>query len=363
MRLVLTLAAFALLGVAAPASAIELVENRLTLNTFGEWGYAVTRGSDYILGTPRGEYDNYALALQLTARPVENVVISSMAYWHNREGHSEATIDFAFVEWRFNDMLRFRAGKIRQPLGLFNETREVGTTHAFFFLPQSIYGPGLTSAEAYVGAGAQGSWQRESGWGLSYDVYGGGVTMSRFEPFAKLEGEGVVLFENIEGRELLGGRLALLTPLEGFSLRLSAFRTQLTPEDGGAIPLTTGGLSLHYETEKFSTCLEAFHTFEGTDESQLSGYFEVSYRFLWQLQLAARAELTRVTLEGVPDDPLMLHRELGLGLNYWFSPDFVVKLSYHNVYGNRFAFPFVPEADRTVPTRTQMFVVGTQFSY
>jgi hypothetical protein len=62
------------------------------------------------------------------------------------------------------------------------------------------------------------------------------------------------------------------------------------------------------------------------------------------------------------------HREWAGGLNYWFSPSLVFKLSYHAVNGNRLAVPdedelgplFEPERLRT---RTSLVLVGTQFSF
>ena len=33
------------------------------------------------------------------------------------------------------------------------------------------------------------------------------------------------------------------------------------------------------------------------------------------------------------------HHELSVGLGYWITPDFVVKLSYHWIDGNRYDYP------------------------
>ena len=54
------------------------------------------------------------------------------------------------------------------------------------------------------------------------------------------------------------------------------------------------------------------------------------------------------------------------GLNYWFSPQFVVKLSYHHVDGNRFARP--EEAGETLrsgglDSHTNLVALGAQFSF
>jgi hypothetical protein len=73
---------------------------------------------------------------------------------------------------------------------------------------------------------------------------------------------------------------------------------------------------------------------------------------------------------------LLYHNERAAGLNYWFSPSFVMKLSYHHIEGNRFS---QPDRDDLVaklttaytagsttipfPTTTDAMLLGAQFSF
>ena len=57
-----------------------------------------------------------------------------------------------------------------------------------------------------------------------------------------------------------------------------------------------------------------------------------------------------------------------MGLNYWWNPNFVFKLSFHHVDGNRFAGPDLQElaqavASGTLQKKTNLVLFGAQFSF
>lgn len=58
-------------------------------------------------------------------------------------GDNEVTLDWAYGDYRWKDWLGVRAGKIKTPHGLYNETRDVDILRNWIFLPQSVY-PELT---------------------------------------------------------------------------------------------------------------------------------------------------------------------------------------------------------------------------
>ena len=65
---------------------------------------------------------------------------------------------------------------------------------------------------------------------------------------------------------------------------------------------------------------------------------------------------------------LLAHDETGAGLNYWFTPNFVLKTSVHWVDGNRFAYPD-PLRLRSIVANgrlregTTTVLVGSQLSF
>jgi hypothetical protein len=82
-------------------------------------------------------------------------------------------------------------------------------------------------------------------------------------------------------------------------------------------------------------------------------------------QVAARYDRLQVTLPDVPTPPnpsFLKHREFALGVNYWFTPEFVLKSSYSFVSGNRFASLAVDDAALVAP-KTRLLQVGAEFSF
>jgi hypothetical protein len=54
-------------------------------------------------------------------------------------GGPNVVVDWASGDFKFNDKLGFRAGKIKAPLGLFNESQDVDSLFLWTLLPQSMY--------------------------------------------------------------------------------------------------------------------------------------------------------------------------------------------------------------------------------
>jgi len=287
----------------------------------------------------------------------------------------EVGLEWGFAEWRLSDRVRLRVGKVFQPFGNFTELRFAGTARAFYDLPVSIYGPATIAGDAYYGAGVTGQVHLgRSGWNLLYDLYGGSMMVSEFEPYAGLIPgvTGPAVVHSREVRELVGTRLSFTAPND-LVLRFSYYGGHLAPdEDGSRQRLVVYGASAEWRNDDWWTSAEIFHTIEVGNEHSVAGYL-CAARFLTpQLQLAGRIDLRHTMLIGGPSSRLLEHRELAAGLNYWVTPEFAFKASFHLVNGNRFAVPMgsdeapaqVQDLAASPPDRlTQVLTVGTQFSF
>ena len=366
-----TAALASLAALAAPARAIDVADGKLTVSGFGHWGYGQTGNENaYLVGTDEGSYDNAQFSLALTATPQENVVVAGQIFLTSS---GEATIDWAFGEYRVSDGVRLRAGKVKNPFGIFMEVKDVGTLRPFFTLPQSVYGASNFAAESYLGAGLTGAWEGER-WGLGYDLYVGALEIPAFEPTTApmigLDGAAppfdfaAVGVEEEEAKPVVGGRLVLSTPVDGLTFRVTGYEGSLEVPDVEALRLTCFGVSAEWALDRFQIRAEAFRAGEGEVETNSGAYAEVAWSFLPKLQAALRVEAARQEKDGVADDsPLLRHDEVAFGLAYWASASLVFKASYHHVEGNRFAVPAVSADDGSVPLRTDLFVTGAQFSF
>jgi hypothetical protein len=362
--------AAAVLGVPAAGSAVELADGLLNVNGSGEWAYLRTDHGTYPtspVADDDGEWETAMFDLLLTARPSDRLTVVAQLGFHPED----VGLEWGFAEWRFDDLFRARAGKMKQPFGNYAEIQFIGTARPLYTLPTSIYGPAGLGATAVSGVGLTGDWTSRSGWGLAYDAYVGGVELPILEPYeVLLPAAGVAEELHVEHLEnMVGGRLSLTTP-GGIVLRLSGYGGTLTAQEGAEAGedhvLVTSGLSLFYRGDKLWLSAEAFHAGEYGVEQQLAAYAEAAWFFTPKLQLAGRWEASRVTLDDFDgSSPLLRHDEVVLGVNYWLAPELVVKASVHGVRGHRFAAPATTPADPTTLSDgdTLLLVGGVQFTF
>jgi hypothetical protein len=361
----LRLTALLLLAAASTASAAEFADGRLLVNGFGAAGYGRTDGN--ALGehaVEGGSYENTTFGLTLTANTTERTVVAGQFFSHGEEG---VEVDWIFGEYRASDLLRFRVGQIKTPLGIYQEIQDVGTLRPFFTLPASVYGASGVGFEAFKGAAVAGNWRLPARWSIGYDVFGGEFHSERFEPYNALvpaehtdplTGE-IEIEEEETTKDFMGARLVLGTPVEGLDFRLSGYSGKPAEESGRH---AVYGFSANYEGDRVWARGEVFRSSEDEARSW-SGYAELASFVVGGLQVAGRVDLMRTSLEDFDDpSPLLRHRELALGVNYWFTRDFVVKLSVHDVFGNRFTSAG-EDAEGEADERTRMVVFGSQFSF
>jgi hypothetical protein len=412
-------AAGALAG-AAPATAFDVGDGLLSVSGFGRWGYGSTDGNAFLLARDTGKGDNVGMALNLFARPMDRLAVSSQFFWDA----SKVNIDWAFAEYRIQDWLRLRAGQVKMPFAAYMESKDVGTLRPFYNLPTSIYSFSDIAAESFFGASLSGFLPPMSGWELSYDAYFGQMWLESSDRFRSaptalnlLAAKAEQYANPAQGRQTIftrvdntvGARLAVGSPITGLKGFLSAYRGEVADlaqtqgaEEGTAV--YAYGLSLEYVTDRYEVRAEGFIKSEGSGDSRQeirTAYVEGAVRLPLGFQIAARAEnatydlasetFTPTVYVGTPPAPsttvppytipdsAMRHTDLAIGLNYWLTPDFVIKGSYHWIDGNRFAVPesawnnyttdgnanpaqSLPELEYS-ETRTQVLIVGAQFAF
>jgi hypothetical protein len=368
MRFALLAAAAALLAT-APARAIDLADGKLFVDGSGGAAYGITNHNNIRGATmesvPGGSFRNSDLNLNITARPETQITIAGQISFADTVDGPQTALDWAFAQYVFSDALKFRAGKIRMPFGLSAEVDAIGTLRPFYSLAASIYGSAGVVSSAFFGAGITGTFALGGSWELSYDAYGGEMQVALSEPFDRI-GQTLVPGSKFEPestrvRNLFGGRLSLTTPIEGMLFRVSGYHGELA--DFGAFNAEL--VSLEYQTEKWLFRAEGLRSQER--ESSLGGYVEVAYHLDSHWQVAGRVDVLETDAPGIPGSSSLLHhRGFEVGVNYWFSPQLVVKAALADVVGNRVAIPeHLDDAllAGNLGSRTRGFSLGTQFSF
>ena len=398
LRNVLPLAvATALAG--SSAGAQGLTPQNVEIHGFGSWNSGATNDDNlYLGGQNRGSSLNSVAGLTLTGHIDERVTFTTQVKFEFN-GATQPALDYVFAQYQFHDALKLRAGQVKQPFGLYTETIDVGTIRPFITAPEAIYGPTANIAEAYRGIGLTGNVRLPSSFSLDYDVYGGGLNREEYEvtldayrvmqgrrTFAQVsEGYGTEITDQV-----YGGRAMINFPIPGLRIGASGYHgnTNEQPSPGRG-DVQTVIYSFEYAANRIALRSEVLREWESDHDRQNGWYYEGAYRLFGGWQVAGLFDRASTHLKGkkpgcaapcsdypVIGAPLLSHKELAGGLNYYFSPGFVIKASYHHIEGNRFAQPGRDDlvsmlqtaytSGATVSpldTHTNAVLLGAQFSF
>ncbi len=377
LRMAALLAALALAAI--PIFAAD--PSDIAVHGFGGWAYGKTDGLTTSIGTQQGNYDNAEFALNISAKPYENLSLVAQTRLTSQSG-SHTDLDYAFAEWKFNDALKLRVGRVKHPFGIYGEIYDVGTLRPFYLLPQSLYGPNGFTARAYNGVGLTGNVRMPKKWGLQYDVYGGQIE-GDFETPGLIAGDPSLFSQpsikfQYHVNNTIGGRLNINTPVDGLSFGASGYRGKATTDLqvlSGISQRNVTDMHIDYSGDRITLRAEKGHLQNGTDFTVKSDYIEAAYKLTDHWQIAARTEKLNVNVNlNLADLPpiypqLLTNSEKAVSLSYWFRPNFVLRGSVQQIKGNRFAFPATSEevmqalATNHLQDKTRLLVFGAQFSF
>jgi hypothetical protein len=194
-------------AVAAHADDFGSVE----LHGFGMQNYLQTSHNLYDDADHRGTWDDNFLGLVVAV-----TLNDKMKLWAQLETSSEDSTHFTwfFVDYQFSDDLTAHAGRIKFPLGIYNEIIDTK------FLQVTSLEPFLYRAEAdfvddsYNGAGVDYTQSLGTAGTILWQAYGGN-TFTDNDPSPI-----------VQDRRLYGGRVTYRTPVDGLRFLFSAFHVQ-----------------------------------------------------------------------------------------------------------------------------------------
>jgi len=358
------------------------MEDVVQIHGFGGWGYGISDNNTFLNATPEGNYEDVELALNVTARPMDKLAVVVQPFWEMKEGEDEAELDYAFAEWTFSDHLKMRVGRVKSPFGIYGEIYNVGTLRAFYTLPPANYRSNRLAIKAYNGVGVTGTHFMDNGWGVRYDLYGGQYDME--DMAIPVPGLPDRLPVEPTYEDMVGGKLDVYSPVEGLRFGFSGYTGDVNVDSPiGSNPLGISGqhyvMASHLEYLKdpwlVRTEYQHLRPTSGDDLIENCAYVEVAYRLDEHWQVAALVDWGDISL----GDPLfeasldrfdeLDHEGFALGLNYWFTPNLVVRTSYHFTHGNSVAAFSQEERTEWMMTgddgedTTHSWILGAQFSF
>jgi hypothetical protein len=143
-------------------------------------------------------------------------------------GQQKVSLDWAYGDYKFNDHLGIRAGRVKTPIGLFNDIQDIDALYPWVLLPQSVYPADMRSFHlAHTGFVVYGDLRlpRKAG-SISWQGFAGSRSQD--------PDEGLVLILKEEGTVLgdasgptVGGDIRWKPPVEGLILGASYEKSTL----------------------------------------------------------------------------------------------------------------------------------------
>lgn len=228
------LIAIPLLALAASAQAMDMSD--VEIHGFASQGYikSTSENNFPVSNSGRGSFNfnDFAVNFSKEVTPGLRVGLQLLAMDRGSYGKDKITLDWAYGDYRINDWLGFRAGKIKMPLGLYNESRDNDALRTFIFLPENeYYDYERDSVNATTGVGVYGSVSLGKAGTANYQVQVGttpipvdGASARNYSAYVSTV-EAPLVVTDIDSRTTVVHHLEWRAPLEGLRSTFSGLHT------------------------------------------------------------------------------------------------------------------------------------------
>jgi len=217
--------------VSAFAGSSAIAGPQVDIHGFVSQGWIQSDNNNFLAETEDGtaEFNEVGINFQSELSDSLRVGIQFLSRDLGEYGNNEVVIDWAYGDYRLHDAVGIRAGKLKMPFGLYNETRDLDMLRVPILLPQSVYmeahrevTSSMWGAEIYgfIPAGSLGDF--------SYAAFAGEINVVPDSGIGRLfEDLGALSSDEIDIDRLHGGALQWDTPMPGLKLSATWARTEL----------------------------------------------------------------------------------------------------------------------------------------
>jgi len=234
MRFVLAVSALALLA-QRPAAAAGLTlpgqVAELQVHGFISQGFLLTSANDYLARSSKGSFEFTELGLNFTLPATDRLTLGLQIFSHalGPIGDYRATLDWYSLDYHWRDWLGIRAGRVKVPFGLYNDSSDIDSARTAILLPQSIYpAANRDFLLAQTGGELYGFKDLGVAGGLDYRLYGGTIFLD-----VKQQAGSPFSVVDLNVPFVAGGRMLWIPPVEGLrlggSLQFLRLETHLLP--------------------------------------------------------------------------------------------------------------------------------------
>ncbi len=367
--------------------AYELAEDLQVHGFFTQNGVSTSANNMYGKSKNSITGDYREAGLNLFYSPLENISFSFQGLYRKagKVDNDTVEVDYAFMDYRMKNYdsghYGLRLGRIKNPIGLFNETRDVAFTTPSIILPQGIYYDRSRSL-LLSSDGGQFYWEHlmengniylKTNYGVARndnDELLNAVIPNRISPWVLPIPQGKL--------ESSGSRPSFITQLSFessggeylYAFSYADAQLQYNPKgdpvfQDGSTQFQMYLLSAQYNGEKFSLTAEYmyqdntfkdFGAFPDVQSVSESWYLQIAYRLHPKWQLYGRYDESylnkddrsgRKTSEqsGIPGYNFFA-KDIMMGLRWDINSSMMLRAEYHNINGTQW-LTYEDNKDRT----------------
>lgn len=220
-----------LIYICLPVNSSAQEQSKIDIHGYISQGFMYSNRNNYLADTEKGTFqfnelginfaadltDKLRLGIQLAARDLGDL------------GNDQVIIDWAYADYRWQDWLGIRVGRIKLPVGLYNTTRDFDMLRTFILLPQGIYSESFRDLLASMkGVSAYGEVPISALGNISYQVLFGIINISKEGTTTKIaESRSGTKIDKYEPGKLFCWTIIWETPLQGLRIGASQENTGL----------------------------------------------------------------------------------------------------------------------------------------
>jgi len=331
--------------VALDGASAESLSDRIELHGFGYQDYMQTDSNAYLSADKRGTWDNNFLGL------VTSVDINDRSkLWTQVEANTTEGTRFTwfFVDYQFSEDLRGHIGRVKFPLGLYNEIIDAKFLQVTQLEPSLYQGAADMVHDSYHGVGLD--YEQNIGHGhILWQIYGGNA----YDTDPPVDSR---------DRRVIGGRITYRTPVSDLRVMLSSYRTNVELLANGTLHNEDRTIvSVDYSPDRLDLKAEyALHQFFGVTSSA----YYVQARYSLSDSFASYVRYDDAILDkDHRDDPAYYQKTFVVGMQYRFAGNLLLRVEDHLNHG--YGLPVASEEVQAGSGKTNwnMFVAGLNFSF
>jgi hypothetical protein len=200
----------------------------LDFHGFVSQGFLYSGDYDYLADDTKNgsfQFTEAGLNVAMNPFPRTRIAVQGFDFDVGNVGQYDPFLDYALIEYTFNDDLGVRAGRIRRPGGIYNSIQDIDLARTSVLLPQGIYDSRWRDFSCSIDGGELfGDISLRKAGSLSYELYAGLINMSDNGGVARSIQNGLgpgTSFVGIDQCPIFGSQLWWNTPVNGLRVGVS----------------------------------------------------------------------------------------------------------------------------------------------